>query len=270
VSIRGKLFVFYFSFSDLRSSALISGKGFAISLYAERRTLYAYLMRSPSFCGVILAAGASTRMGRDKALLPWPPEIAAARPAVHPGGSANDWFTTTAPAGITGTFLSAQIKLLQPSSEMVIVVAGANAAALSPVVYALGAYLVENPAPERGQFSSLRIGVQEVLNRGRDAAIITLVDRPPASTATVQNVRDTFLASDSANIWAAVPEHAGRHGHPIVVGREMITAFLRAPETATARDVEHAAQPHILYVPVDDPNIAININTPEEYAALRG
>jgi molybdenum cofactor cytidylyltransferase len=186
---------------------------------------------------------------------------------VHPGGSADDWFTTTAPAGITGTFLSAQIRLLQPFTEMVIVVAGQNEAALAPVVYALGAYLVRNPDPDRGQFSSLRIGVQEVLNRGRDAAILTLVDRPPATPATVQKVREVFCASEP-DTWAVVPEHAGRHGHPIVVGREMITAFLGAPETSTARDVEHASQPHIVYVPVDDPNITVNVNTPEDYAAL--
>ena len=37
------------------------------------------------------------------------------------------------------------------------------------------------PIPSRGQFSSLRVGLHEVLNRGRDTAIITLVDRPPAS-----------------------------------------------------------------------------------------
>ena len=230
-------------------------------------------MRASSFCGVILAAGASSRMGRDKALLPWPPENRVAQAtspvlAARSTAAADEWFSHTPAAGVTGTFLSAQIKLLQPFTEMVIVVAGQNENALAPVVYALGAYLVRNPAPERGQFSSLRIGVQEVLNRGRDAAILTLVDRPPAKPATVQRIREVFCASDPTATWAVVPECSGRHGHPIAAGREMITAFLDAPESSTARDVEHASQSHILYLPVDDTNIIVNVNTPEDYAAL--
>ena len=65
-----------------------------------------------------------------------------------------------------------------------------------------------------------------------------------------------------------VPEYNGRHGHPFLAGREMIEAFLRAPATATARDVEHQHPNHISYVPVDDPRVAMNVNTPEDYAAL--
>jgi CTP:molybdopterin cytidylyltransferase MocA len=48
----------------------------------------------------------------------------------------------------------------------------------------------------------------------------------------------------------------------------MIEVFLRAPADATAREIQHQNQNHIEYVAVDDPWVAINVNTPEEYAAL--
>jgi molybdenum cofactor cytidylyltransferase len=137
------------------------------------------------------------------------------------------------------------------------------------VAYANGASVAVNPDPGRGQFSSLQVGLHEVLNRGRDAAMITLVDRPPASRATVQTLRDAF-ESAPPDIWAVVPEFSGKHGHPYLVGREMIEAFLNAPPTAIARDIEHRHQDRIQYVAVNDPFVAANINTPEDYAGLLG
>jgi molybdenum cofactor cytidylyltransferase len=206
---------------------------------------------SPSICGVILAAGASSRMGRDKALLPWPP-VAEGTPAVN-------------------TFLGATIDLLQPFTDLVIVVTGKNEAAIAPVVYAHGGFVTVNRHPERGQFSSLQVGLQEVLNHGRDAAFVTLIDRPPVLPGTLHKLREAFLYADP-DVCAVVPEvtRDGQtlHGHPILVGREMIEAFLHAPVTATARDIEHQCQRHIQYVPVDDPRIGININSPEDYARL--
>ncbi len=195
---------------------------------------------SPSFAGVILAAGASSRMGRDKALLPWR----------------------------GGTFLSAAIQALQQATELVIVVAGRNHADLAPIVNAHAAFMIVNQNPEQGQFGSLQLGLQDVMNRGRDAAIVTLVDRPAPAVETIQQLEATFLTADEPT-WAVVPEHAGKHGHPIVIGREMISAFLQAPVTSSARDVEHAQQQHVLYVPVSDPLVALNVDTPEDFEKLR-
>jgi CTP:molybdopterin cytidylyltransferase MocA len=65
-----------------------------------------------------------------------------------------------------------------------------------------------------------------------------------------------------------VPEFSGKHGHPFLAGRELIEAFLQAPPTTTARDIEHRYQDRIRYVTVNDPFVALNINTPEDYAAL--
>ena len=179
-------------------------------------------------------------MGRDKALLPWG----------------------------DGTFLSGAIAMLKPHVELVIVVAGKNANALAAIVNTAAANLAENHRPERGQFSSLQVGLQEVLNRGRDAAIVALVDRPPADARTVAHLKQEFLAAVDHDQWAVVPEHDGRHGHPILIGREMIEAFLRAPDSATARDVEHAHQQKIAYVHVADPNVVQNVDTPEQYGSL--
>jgi molybdenum cofactor cytidylyltransferase len=206
------------------------------------------MTHSPSLYGVILAAGESTRMGTDKALLPWPP--------VSPG---------SAPTG--QTFLSGAIQALDPFSETVIVVVGKNENNLAPVIYANGASLVRNPAPDRGQFSSLQVGLREVLNHGRDAAMVTLVDRPPANTATLKTLCSAF-ADAASDIWAVVPEYDGKHGHPFLVAREMIEAFLKAPPTATARDIEHQNLRHVTYVVVNDPLVTLNIDTPEQYAAL--
>ena len=206
------------------------------------------MTRAASFAGVILAAGESSRMGRDKALLPWPPAADGQTAAQN-------------------TFLSGAILSLSRVTEFVVVVVGENEADLAPIVYSNGASLVINRDPSRGQFSSLQVGLREVLNHGRDAAMVTLVDCPPIGSATIQILRDAFEAADHT-VWAVVPQFSGKHGHPYLVGREMIEAFLRLPATSIARDVEHQHQEHVLYVRVGDPHVALNINNPEDYAAV--
>jgi molybdenum cofactor cytidylyltransferase len=192
--------------------------------------------------GIILAAGASSRMGSDKALLEFP--------------------------GTGTNFLTAQIASLKPHCEIVLVVAGRNAESLKADVYRQAADLIVNPDPDRGQFSSLQVGLHELLNRGRNLALITHVDRIPPQSPTISALKTAF-GNRSHETWMVVPEHASVHGHPVLAGREMIEAWLRAGVTSTAREVEHAHQRHIAYIAVDDPNVTANINTPEEYERLK-
>ena len=102
--------------------------------------IFRSMSRSVSFAGVILAAGDSSRMGTDKALLPWPPRVEGQAPSNE-------------------TFLSAAIRSLALSTDFVIIVAGKNEAGLAPVAFANGASIVTNPDPGRGQFSSLQVGL---------------------------------------------------------------------------------------------------------------
>jgi molybdenum cofactor cytidylyltransferase len=208
------------------------------------------MSRTPSLCGVILAAGESTRMGTDKALLPWPPA------------------TPGTPTSASQTFLSAAILALRPFTHEVIVVAGRNADNIAAVVYAGGASLVQNPAPERGQFSSLQVGLHELLARDYNAAMIMPVDRPPLSATTLEQLRSSFELALSLGQWGVAPENDGEHGHPLLAGRELIEAFLRASPTSNAREVKRMHAQYIRYVAVDDPLVSANVNTPEEYAAL--
>jgi len=202
---------------------------------------------TPRICGVILAAGASSRMGRDKALLPWPP-------------------TATGDS----TLLSAAILALKPFTEAVIVVAGRNAEQLAPVANRRGASIAINPDPDRGQFSSIQIGLRAVLDCGCDAAMLTPVDCPPLSAATLELLRESFVSAVARGIRAVAPENKVRRGHPLLMSRQLIEAFLSAPATSNAREVKLTCEEFFEYVAVADPLLSADVNTPEQYAALAG
>lgn len=206
--------------------------------------------RTYGICGVILAAGASSRMGRDKALLPWPP--------VPPGSAISTH----------GTLLSASIAALKPFTKAVVVVAGKNANSIELVTAANGVTMLRNPEPERGQFSSLQIGLRGALEQGCDAVMITLVDSPPLGASSLEQLFRSFEHALAVGKWGVAPEHKGRRGHPLIASRPLIDAFLSAPVDSNAREVKRAHAEMIGAVPVADSLVSVDVNTPEEYAAI--
>ena len=161
------------------------------------------MTRSPGYCGVILAAGTSERL--TNSLSPWPQG--------NPLGS---------------TLLSSHVGVLNAVSELVLVVAGANEASITPTVYAHGGYLVSTGQSSCGDFHCLQIGLREVLTHGRDTAIITPVDVPPFATAKYRAMCAAYQDS-GRDIWAVVPTRHEGGAYPLIAGRELIEQILRAP-----------------------------------------
>lgn len=181
---------------------------------------------------VILAAGASSRMGRPKALLPW-------------NG---------------GTFLSeACRKAAQAGPELKLVVTRAELESAVRDIARPGHRVLVNPQPEHGMLSSLQVAVR-ALPPSVLHLMVALVDQPCIADATFQ----LMATRGDAHHWVT-PRHGGRGGHPVLIGRELFARILAASPDQSPRDVLPAASR--LFVDVDDPAILTDFDTPEELAA---
>ena len=186
--------------------------------------------------GIILAAGASSRMGSPKALLDYRGE----------------------------TFIRRLVRVLSAVCDPVIVVLGYHADALRPVVP--DATIVVNPAPERGQLSSLQTGLAAVPSAA-EGFLFTPVDSPAVEIATVERLAVAFHHRDPATQFV-IPRYQGKRGHPVFATRAIADELSALPLTAQARDVIHDHVSDTLYIDVDDPGILIDVDDREAYRRL--
>lgn len=187
--------------------------------------------------GIILAAGASSRMGSPKALLDYRGE----------------------------TFVGRLARVLSASCDPVIVALGYHAETTRSAVPG-NAVVMINPAPERGQLSSLQTALAALPPEAEGFAFIP-VDSPAVEPATVERLRDTFLRRDPATLFV-IPRHQGKRGHPVFATRTVADELLALPATGKASDVVHRHVPHTVYVDVDDPGILVDIDDPAAYRRL--
>jgi molybdenum cofactor cytidylyltransferase len=189
-----------------------------------------------NIAALILAAGASRRMGAPKALL------------LIDGES----------------FIDRLIGAFAPHCSKVVVVLGHHGHTIRNAARrASQVDFVWNPDPERGQLSSLQCGLRAAPPEAA-AVMFTPVDYPRIRPATVATLAGA-LANAGPDVSVVVPTHSGKHGHPASVRRELIGEFLALPPTAIARDVIHRHIANTLYLEVDDPGILHDIDDPETY-----
>ncbi|MCX6624365.1 MAG: nucleotidyltransferase family protein [Acidobacteria bacterium] len=182
--------------------------------------------------GLILAAGASRRMGRPKALLEYRGE----------------------------TFLDRLIGLLGAHCDEVVVVLGYHAAPIrSGIRRSSEARFVDNPDPARGQLSSLQTGLASV---DVDALVFTPLDYPAVSGETVGRI----AAALRAGAQLVAPEFRGRHGHPVGISRLLAEEILALPENSQAREAIHRHR--ATYLDVADAGILMDVDDPAAYGRL--
>jgi molybdenum cofactor cytidylyltransferase len=189
---------------------------------------------------VVLAAGASERMGRPKALLDF-----RGRP-----------------------FL---VRILQALEALDVrprlVVLGPDAPRIRPSIAAHECVIVEHPDPAAGPIGSLRAALT-ALETVRPTGILAWpVDLPHVRVATVERLLEAHRRGGAP---AVVPSFAGRRGQPVIWSQGLFTEVATS-KAATLHGpwailVGHEGQ--LATVPVDDPAVIDDVNTPEDYERL--
>lgn len=191
-----------------------------------------------AFGVVILAAGASTRMGRCKLLLPWGEETILTH-------TLEQWRST----GV------AQIApVIDPSNEFLR--KALAHAGFSPRDW------IENPSPQMGMFSSLQeasrwTGWFPTLTHW----IISLGDQPHIQISTL---RLLLVAARKNPTCICQPALHGHAAHPIVLPARNFRELAQS-EMADLRAYVRTREAFRLRLAVEDPGVCQDLNTPEEY-----
>lgn len=207
---------------------------------------------------VVLAAGASRRLGTCKAVV----RLREREPA-------------SPLALLLDAWVHAVVEDRDRSSPAPLVVTGEHDAEIRAVLEGLPlpVEVVHNPAWARGRSGGVLLARDR--RPGRDLCLAP-VDVPLVRTATFLALRDAWARAGRPGRgwlapWTRAPHgdapDARVHGHPVIVGRELLSAW--NPRSDTPLSELRAAADPLLAAEVDDAGILEDLDTPEDLEALR-
>jgi len=188
--------------------------------------------------GLILAAGESSRMGSDKALLTYRGR----------------------------TFLETILANLRDADiAEVAVVLGHHAQEIQNSVDLRGTRVVINRDYQAGQTSSLQTGLAALEGTSPEAVVLCLVDHPTVSSDVIAKLCDHFQLGKFKVI---VPTYQGQKGHPVIIGKALFPELLALGHDQGANSVIRQYRTATRFVEVDDPGILVDVDDPETYLRL--
>lgn len=191
---------------------------------------------------ILLAAGNGQRMGGNKALMAY---------------KGQPWILTQLQQIAEVGFQSITV-VTNADSEAALEKAVEN---FSPKIL-----ILTNPRPEQGPFSSLQLAMAAT---PEDASFISPVD-VPLKAATMKKLRQAWL--QHGHLEALIPAYQERKGHPVILSAQFQRELLKlTPDGPNSRlDFALKAMPENKkrIFAVEDPFVPLNLNTPEDLAAL--
>jgi molybdenum cofactor cytidylyltransferase len=174
------------------------------------------------------------------------------------------------PCGGDDTFVTRLVRALREGGAAgAFVVGRGDDEALRDVVAALGPFatFIINPAPERGQLSSVIAGLDAADRPGVRGVMVSPVDVPLITPAIVAALLARFAASRPPIVRAV---HGGAHGHPVIFSRALFDELRHADPSSGAKAVLRAREDRVLNVEVDDSAVLTDFDEPADYERVFG
>lgn len=198
---------------------------------------------------IVLAAGKSTRMGRQKLLMPWGDTTVIGKVLQTLQNAGVEDIVIVTNAEVAGSISDPRFPLvLNNDGDM-----------LASIQLGLGALL---PPPSIQDTSPKFDGGSVEFGGGREGALVCLGDQPQVGEGSVRSVCEAFRKSKSNLV---VPSYRMRRGHPWLAARARWGEILALREGQSMRGFLNAHAHEIEYVNVDTPGILQDLDTPEDY-----